>query len=68
MSAVLMSLITFITPPLALLWGWIILDEIVTLKLLWGMAIIFAGIIIVRSDQFLSKQSSGILKEKLNGR
>lgn len=47
-SAVLMSLITFITPPLALIWGWLILDEAVTWELLIGMVIILGGIAIVR--------------------
>jgi drug/metabolite transporter (DMT)-like permease len=46
--AVIMSLITFVTPPLALLWGWIVLGEAVTLRLIIGMLIIFSGIIIVR--------------------
>jgi len=57
MSAVLMSLITFITPPLALIWGWVVLGEVVTYKLLWGMLIIFAGIFVVRIDQFISGKS-----------
>lgn len=46
-SAVLMSLITFVTPPLALLWGWLVRDEPITLNLVLGMIIIFAGIGIV---------------------
>lgn len=49
-SSVLMSLITFITPPLALIWGWFILDEQLTLNLLIGMVIIFSGIFIVRKS------------------
>ena len=47
-SAVMMSLITYITPPLALLWGWIIFDEAISLKLIIGMCVIFSGIAIVR--------------------
>ena len=47
-SAVLMSLITFVTPPLALFWGWLILGEAITWQLLVGMCIIFSGILIVR--------------------
>ena len=47
-SAVMMSLITFITPPLALLWGWLIFDEAITIKLIIGMFVIFSGIVIVR--------------------
>ena len=47
-SAVLMSLITFVTPPLALIWGWLVLDEPLTWQLFAGMIFIFSGIIIVR--------------------
>lgn len=47
-SAVLMSMITFVTPPLALFWGWFILDEYISLLLILGMMIVFAGISIVR--------------------
>ena len=47
-SAVLMSLITFVTPPLALLWGWIVLGEQITFMLIIGMLLIFGGIFIVR--------------------
>lgn len=47
-SAVIMSMITFITPPLALFWGWLLLDEPVTHFLLLGMAFILGGIFIVR--------------------
>ena len=47
-SAVMMSMITFITPPMALFWGWLLLDEPVTHFLLLGMAFILAGIFIVR--------------------
>ena len=47
-SAVLMSMITFVTPPLALIWGWIILDEPVTILLVFGMMLILTGIFIVR--------------------
>ncbi len=46
-SAVLMSLITFVTPPLALFWGWVVKDEQITLQLIAGMLVIFAGIFIV---------------------
>ena len=47
-SAVLMSLITFVTPPLALFWGWFVLDEAISWQLVTGMLIIFSGIGIVR--------------------
>lgn len=47
-SAVLMSTITFITPPLALLWGWFVLAENVSLYLLFGMILIFIGIGFIR--------------------
>ncbi len=47
-SAVLMSLITFITPPMALLWGWVVLNEPITWQLIAGMVVIFSGIAIVR--------------------
>ncbi len=50
-SAVLMSLITFITPPLALWWGWFVLGETITWELVLGMLIIFGGIAIVRKTQ-----------------
>ncbi len=46
-SAVLMSLITFVTPPLALFWGWFIKDEQITIQLIVGMLVIFTGIFIV---------------------
>ncbi len=46
-SAVLMSLITFVTPPLALFWGWLVKDERITIQLILGMMVIFAGIFIV---------------------
>jgi drug/metabolite transporter (DMT)-like permease len=49
-SAVLMSLITFVTPPLALFWGWLFLDEAITWQLVVGMIIIFSGIAIVRKS------------------
>jgi len=47
-SAVLMSLITFVTPPMALLWGWIVLGEAISWQLVVGMVIIFSGIALVR--------------------
>lgn len=49
-SAVMVSLITFVTPPMALIWGWYILDEVVTGKLILGMIIVFAGIVVVRAE------------------
>ncbi len=57
-SAVLMSLITFITPPLALLWGWIVMGETITLKLVFGMLIIFSGIAVVRMSNSTAKPAS----------
>lgn len=47
-SAVLMSMITFVTPPLALIWGWLILDEAVTEFLILGLIFILAGIFFAR--------------------
>jgi drug/metabolite transporter (DMT)-like permease len=47
-SAVMMSMITFVTPPLALVWGWILLDEPVTYLLVVGLVSILAGIFLVR--------------------
>jgi drug/metabolite transporter (DMT)-like permease len=47
-SAVMMSMITFITPPMALFWGWLLMDEHISIFLLVGMILIFAGISIVR--------------------
>ncbi|MCD6374588.1 MAG: DMT family transporter [Caldisericaceae bacterium] len=47
-SAVLMSLITFVTPPMALFWGWLIKAEPITWQLILGMLIIFVGIGVVR--------------------
>jgi len=47
-SAVIMSMITFVTPPLALVWGWILLDEPVTHFLIIGLICILTGIFIVR--------------------
>jgi drug/metabolite transporter (DMT)-like permease len=47
-SAVMMSMITYITPPLALLWGWFVLGEQITLFLLFGLVVIFAGILLAR--------------------
>jgi drug/metabolite transporter (DMT)-like permease len=50
-SAVLMSMITFITPPVALLWGWLILDEPITYFLVLGLSAILMGISIVRKSK-----------------
>ncbi len=47
-SAIIMSMITYITPPLALIWGWIILDEIISPLLILGLVFIFSGIYVVR--------------------
>jgi drug/metabolite transporter (DMT)-like permease len=47
-SAILMSMITYITPPLALLWGWFVLGEHITVYLLFGLLVIFAGILLAR--------------------
>ncbi len=47
-SAVLMSMITLITPPLALIWGALLLNEPVTPFLLIGMVLILGGIFLVR--------------------
>jgi drug/metabolite transporter (DMT)-like permease len=50
-SAVLLSMITFVTPPLALIWGWLIFDEQITLFLVGGLVLILAGIYLVRSPR-----------------
>ena len=50
-SAVLMSMITFVTPPVALLWGWFILDEHITYLLVLGLAAILIGIFIVKKPE-----------------
>lgn len=50
-SAILMSSITFITPPLALIWGWLVLGEEISWNLALGMIIIFAGIYFVRDNK-----------------
>jgi len=47
-SAVLMSMITFVTPPLALFWGWIVLGEQITHLLIFGLVLILAGIFLAR--------------------
>ena len=47
-SMLLMSSITFITPPMALIWGWVVLGEQITLKLVLGMIIVFTGLWFVR--------------------
>ena len=47
-SAVLMSMITFVTPPLALVWGWVILNEQITYFLLIGLLFILMGIFLAR--------------------
>ncbi len=43
-SALIMSSITFITPPLALIWGWLMLEEQISWNLIVGMVVIFCGI------------------------
>jgi len=55
-SAVMISMITYVTPPLALVWGWFVLDESVTWKLLAGMIIIFTGIVFVRERSHVTKK------------
>jgi len=47
-SAIMMSMITYVTPPLALIWGWVILDENISSLLVIGLLFIFSGIYIVR--------------------
>jgi len=47
-SAVLMSMVTFITPPMALFWGWLLMGEHISIFLIIGMVLIFIGIYIVR--------------------
>jgi drug/metabolite transporter (DMT)-like permease len=50
-SAVIMSMITFINPPMALFWGWLIFDEYISILLLIGMILILTGIFIVRKNR-----------------
>ncbi|KAA3616850.1 MAG: hypothetical protein D8M58_17770 [Calditrichaeota bacterium] len=47
-SPVLMSMITYVTPPLALIWGWVIFDETISPILILGLLIIFFGIGILK--------------------
>jgi drug/metabolite transporter (DMT)-like permease len=47
-SAVMMSMITFITPPMALFWGWLLMGEHISIFLIVGMILILIGIYIVR--------------------
>jgi len=47
-SAVMMSMITFVTPPLALFWGWLLMGEHISIFLIIGMILIFIGISFVR--------------------
>lgn len=49
-SALLMSMITFVTPPLALVWGWALLNEFISYFLIVGLMIIFSGIMLVRKN------------------
>jgi drug/metabolite transporter (DMT)-like permease len=46
--AVVMSMITFVTPPLALFWGWLLMSEHISIFLIIGMILIFVGIYIAR--------------------
>jgi drug/metabolite transporter (DMT)-like permease len=43
-SVILMSLVAYSAPPMALVWGWVILDEPLSLSLFIGMMVIFSGI------------------------
>jgi drug/metabolite transporter (DMT)-like permease len=47
-SAVVMSMITFVTPPMALFWGWLLMGEHISIFLIIGMILIFVGIYTVR--------------------
>jgi drug/metabolite transporter (DMT)-like permease len=47
-SVIMMSMITYVTPPLALIWGWLFLDEQISSLLVLGLLFIFGGIYIVR--------------------
>jgi drug/metabolite transporter (DMT)-like permease len=49
-SAVLMSMITFVTPPLALIWGWALLNEFISYFLILGLMIIFSGIVLAKKN------------------
>ncbi len=41
-------MITFVTPPLALIWGWILLGEAITEFLVVGLVLILTGIFFAR--------------------
>lgn len=47
-SVIMMSMITYVTPPLALIWGWIFMAESISSLLVLGLLFIFSGIYIVR--------------------
>ena len=47
-SAVMMSMITFVTPPMALFWGWLLMGEHISIFLIVGMILILFGIYTVR--------------------
>jgi drug/metabolite transporter (DMT)-like permease len=47
-TAIMMSMITYVTPPMALIWGWIFLGENISSLVLLGLLFIFLGIYMVR--------------------
>lgn len=52
MSAVTLSSIIYVTPLVAIFIGWILLDEAITLRILIGTAVIFAGIATAQAGEY----------------
>ncbi|HYN89623.1 MAG TPA: DMT family transporter, partial [Ardenticatenaceae bacterium] len=44
-------LVTYLLPITALFWGWLFLDETITVRTLLGMALIFSGILLVNRER-----------------
>lgn len=64
MSAITLSSIIYVTPLVAIVAGWLLLDEIITLRIIVGTIIIFCGIAIsqIQDRRMVIKQK--ILKEE----
>ena len=62
-SAITLSLIIYITPLIALLVDYLILDEVIHIRAIIGMTIIFSGIAVVQGDRkTLQRLKIGILR------
>lgn len=48
-GATFTSLVTYISPPFGVFWGWLILNEAVTLNVLLALALITCGLLLVRA-------------------